>query len=128
MAYLKKICRESAIRKYGFIDNKITTRLNKEFRLLQKNNLIGFILQYYDIIKIAREIQEDLNLVEPNTPVEQNPPGRGRGSSVALLVGYLTGLSHIDPLKFNLKLNRFLPDSKEPNPLPPPDIDLEFPR
>ncbi|MDP7612459.1 MAG: DNA polymerase III subunit alpha [Dehalococcoidia bacterium] len=128
LAYLKKICRESAIRKYGFIDSKITTRLNKEFSLLQKNNLIGFILQYYDIIKIAREIQEDLNLVEPNTPVEQNPPGRGRGSSVALLVGYLTGLSHIDPLKFNLKLNRFLPESKEPNPLPPPDIDLDFPR
>ncbi len=47
--------------------------------------------------------------VEPETLLEKRPPGRGRGSSVALLVGYLIGISHIDPLRWNLSLERFLP-------------------
>ncbi len=44
---------------------------------------------------------------------------------MALLVGYLIGLSHIDPLKYNLSLERFLPGDVMTNV---PDIDLDFPR
>ena len=50
--------------------------------------------------------------------------GRGRGSSVALLVGYLIGISHVDPLKWDLTLDRFI--SEDMTTLP--DIDLDFPR
>ncbi len=32
---------------------------------------------------------------------------------MALLVGYLIGISHIDPLKWNLTLERFLPDFRD---------------
>jgi len=64
-------------------------------------------------------------LSAPSLTVEENPPGRGRGSSVALLVGYLIGLSHIDPLRYNLSLERFLPNDVMTNV---PDIDLDFPR
>ena len=60
----------------------------------------------------------------PETPVEERPPGRGRGSSVALLVGYLIGISHVDPLKWDLTLERFI--SEDMTTLP--DIDLDFPR
>ena len=60
----------------------------------------------------------------PETPVEERPPGRGRGSSVALLVGYLIGISHVDPLMWDLTLERFI--SEEMTTLP--DIDLDFPR
>jgi error-prone DNA polymerase len=52
------------------------------------------------------------------------PPGRGRGSSVSSIVCYLTGLSHVDPVKNDLFLGRFLND--ELTALP--DIDLDFPR
>src|SRR5205823_7834549 len=52
------------------------------------------------------------------------PPGRGRGSSVSSIVCYLTGLSHIDPVKNDLFLGRFL--NEELTALP--DIDLDFPR
>ena len=52
------------------------------------------------------------------------PPGRGRGSSVASIVCYLTGLSHIDPLANELHLGRFL--NEDLSDLP--DIDLDFPR
>ena len=52
------------------------------------------------------------------------PPGRGRGSSVSSIVCYLTGLSHIDPIRNRLLLGRFL--HEEITSLP--DIDLDFPR
>jgi len=42
-----------------------------------------------------------------------------------LLAGYLIGLSHIDPLQYNLSLERFLPADVMSNV---PDIDLDFPR
>ena len=63
-------------------------------------------------------------IVGPETPVEERPPGRGRGSSVALLVGYLIGISHIDPMRWDLTLERFI--SEDMDVLP--DIDLDFPR
>ncbi len=66
----------------------------------------------------------ELGLTEREISIEERPPGRGRGSSVALLVGYLIGLSHIDPLQFDLSLDRFLYDEM----VSVPDIDLDFPR
>ena len=53
------------------------------------------------------------------------PPGRGRGSSVSSIVCYLTGLSHIDPVKNGLFAGRFLNDEVRETM---PDIDLDFPR
>jgi len=126
--HLREICEEAAVRRYGSLTPQVVDRLDREFALLEKHNLVGFLLQYYDVIRIAREVQEDLGLVEPGLPIEEHPPGRGRGSSVALLIGYLTGLSHIDPLKFGLRLDRFLPDTTDGEKLAPPDIDLDFPR
>ena len=41
-----------------------------------------------------------------------------------MLVGYLIGISHIDPLKWNLTLERFVSEDTETLP----DIDLDFPR
>jgi error-prone DNA polymerase len=124
-SWLRQLCEEAAVRKYGEVNGPIRERLDEEMALLEKHNLAGFVLQYYDIIRIAREVQEDLGLVEPGLPLEENPPGRGRGSSVAMLVGYLIGLSHIDPLEFGLTLDRFMPDAEMDGP---PDIDLDFPR
>ena len=52
------------------------------------------------------------------------PPGRGRGSSVGSIVCYLTGLSHVDPVRAGLSLGRFI--NSELTSVP--DIDLDFPR
>ena len=43
---------------------------------------------------------------------------------MALLVGYLIGISHIDPLRWSLTLERFIPEDMTMLP----DIDLDFPR
>ena len=80
---------------------------------------------YHEVIKLGREVMIDQGLSDPSLSLEENPPGRGRGSSVSLLAGYLIGLSHIDPLKYKLSLERFLPADTMSNV---PDIDLDFPR
>jgi error-prone DNA polymerase len=124
-SYLEKLCCEAAVRRYGSITTEVRQRLAEEFRLIQKYKLAGFLLMYHEVIKLGREVMVDQGLSDPSLPPEENPPGRGRGSSVALLVGYLIGLSHIDPLKYKLSLERFLPADTMSSV---PDIDLDFPR
>ena len=123
--HLEQICRQAAERRYGRITPKVQERLKHEFSLIEKHNLAGFFLIYHDIALLGREVAIDLGLADPETPLEFNPPGRGRGSSVSMLVGYLLGISHIDPLQYDLSLERFLPDDEMASV---PDIDLDFPR
>ncbi|MEN8614233.1 DNA polymerase III subunit alpha [Dehalogenimonas sp. THU2] len=124
-SYLENLCLEAAVRRYGGVTPEVRTRLDEEFRLVKKHRLAGFLLLYHDVIKLGREAMIDLGLADLSQSLEENPPGRGRGSSVALLIGYLIGLSHIDPLKYRLSLERFLPDDTMSGA---PDIDLDFPR
>ena len=123
-SYLQRLCYEAAARRYGSVTQQVEKRLREEFRLIEHLNLAGFLLLYREIALLAQRIMEERGLVGPETPVEERPPGRGRGSSVALLVGYLIGISHVDPLKWDLTLERFI--SEEMTTLP--DIDLDFPR
>ena len=122
--YLRQLCEEAASRRYGALTPEVKRRLDEEFGLIGRHKLAGFLLLYREIVHLARKIMEERGLVEPETPLELQPPGRGRGSSVAFLVGYLIGISHIDPLKWNLTLERFLPEDMTSLP----DIDLDFPR
>ena len=123
-SYLRRLCDEAAVRRYGSLNRQVVARLDEEFRLIDRHDLAGFLLLYREIVRLARGIMEQRGLVEPETPLEQQPPGRGRGSSVAFLVGYLIGISHIDPLRWDLTLERFLPEDMTTLP----DIDLDFPR
>ncbi|HZA22602.1 MAG TPA: error-prone DNA polymerase, partial [Dehalococcoidia bacterium] len=124
-SYLEELCYQAAQRRYGEITERVKARLLQEFSLIQKHHLAGFLLIYHEIIQLARQIMIELGLSDPEIPLEERPPGRGRGSSVAMLVGYLIGLSHIDPLQYRLSLERFLPDDAM---AVVPDIDLDFPR
>ena len=124
IAYLRTLCETAAVRRYGTISVQVKARLDEEFDLIEKHGLAGFLLLYREIVRIARQMMVERGLVSPETPLEERPPGRGRGSSVALLVGYLIGISHVDPLKWNLTLERFI--SADMTMLP--DIDLDFPR
>ena len=106
--YLRTLCETAAVRRYGAITVQVKERLDEEFDLIEKHNLAGFLLLYREIVGIAQQIMVERGLVDSETPLEERPPGRGRGSSVALLVGYLIGISHVDPLKWNLTLERFI--------------------
>ena len=122
-SYLRRLCFEAALRRYGSLSPRVEERLEEEFRLIRRHRLAGFLLLYREIVLIAQKIMEEKGMAHPETPLEERPPGRGRGSSVALLAGYLIGISHVDPLRWNLTLERFI--SEDTSMLP--DIDLTSP-
>ena len=123
-SYLRQLCHEGAIRRYGGIPPKVEARLEEELKLFKKLKLSGFLLIYRQIGLIAQSIMQNRGLLAPESHLEEQSPIRSRGSSVCLLSGYLIGISHIDPLKWGLTLERFI--SEETELLP--DIDLDFPR
>jgi error-prone DNA polymerase len=97
-------------------------RLDEELALIRELRLSGFFLLHQDMLELARDVAAEVR--GPESARRLLPPGRGRGSSVSSLVCYLTGLSHIDPVKNDLFLGRFL--NEELTEVP--DIDLDFPR
>ena len=97
-------------------------RLEEELRVIRKLQLSGFFLLHADLLELAREVACEVR--GPQSACSVLPPGRGRGSSVSSVVCYLTGLSHVDPVKAGLFLGRFLNDEITEAP----DIDLDFPR
>ncbi len=98
-------------------------RLHTELKLVDLHGLAGFFLVYRDIMDLARDVARDVRADAPRAR-SGLPPGRGRGSSVSSIICYLIGLSHIDPVKTNLFLGRFLNEALRSVP----DIDLDFPR
>ena len=102
--------------------NEARARLDTELALIDELGLAGFFLLHWEVLELAREIAAGIR--GPGSPRRWLPPGRGRGSSVGSIVCYLTGLSHVDPVKAGLFLGRFLNDELSGVP----DIDLDFPR
>jgi error-prone DNA polymerase len=97
-------------------------RLEQELETIRQLNLSGFFLLHHELLEMAREVAAEVRGAGSARAVL--PPGRGRGSSVSSIVCYLTGLSHIDPVKAELFTGRFL--NRETETIP--DIDLDFPR
>ncbi|MGI8726966.1 MAG: DNA polymerase III subunit alpha, partial [Solirubrobacterales bacterium] len=97
-------------------------RLEEELRVISGLRLSGFFLLHRDLLELAREVAVEVRGASAARALL--PPGRGRGSSVSSVVCYLTGLSHVDPVKAGLFLGRFLNDEITEAP----DIDLDFPR
>lgn len=108
----------------GKLRKDAMARLETELRLIKKHKLAGFFLTYREILKLGVEVAFELRGRDKALPPDEQPVGRGRGSSVASIVCYLIGLSHIDPVKNDLFLGRFLNEELASVP----DIDLDFPR
>jgi error-prone DNA polymerase len=105
-------------------------RLREELHVIDELGLAGFFLLHHEMLELAREVAVEVrgrDAGEPgsdSSPRSLLAPGRGRGSSVSSIVCYLTGLSHIDPIRNRLLLGRFLHTGLESLP----DIDLDFSR
>ena len=121
---LAELCRLRLIHRYEGTPHRSEAerRLEEELALIRKLRLSGFFLLHQDMLELAREVAAEVR--GRDSARRLLPPGRGRGSSVSSLVCYLTGLSHIDPVKNDLFLGRFL--NEELTEVP--DIDLDFPR
>jgi error-prone DNA polymerase len=121
---LAELCRARLIHRYEGTPHHAEAgrRLEDELALIRELRLSGFFLLHQDMLELAREVAAEVR--GPDSARRLLPPGRGRGSSVSSLVCYLTGLSHIDPVRNDLFLGRFL--NEELTEVP--DIDLDFPR
>jgi error-prone DNA polymerase len=121
---LAEICRARFEHRYGGTPERAEAqrRLDEELGVIASLGLSGFFLLHFDLLELAREIAADVR--GPESARRLLPPGRGRGSSVSSVVCYLTGLSHVDPVRAGLFLGRFLNDEITEMP----DIDLDFPR
>ncbi len=123
---LAALCLDGISRKYApgsREEREAEARLHTELRLVDLHGLAGFFLVYRDIMELARDVARDARGDSPRARAGL-PPGRGRGSSVSSIICYLIGLSHIDPVKNDLFLGRFLNEALRSVP----DIDLDFPR
>ncbi len=123
-AKLARACAAALAERYprGAARSRAAARVDEELRVIRHLDLSGFFLLHRDMLELAREVAVEVR--GPSLARSVLPPGRGRGSSVASIVCYLTGLSHIDPLANELHLGRFLNEDLKALP----DIDLDFPR
>ncbi|HOK05007.1 MAG TPA: DNA polymerase III subunit alpha [Victivallales bacterium] len=115
--FLRDICLEGIKEKYGFDPNKsslspeeqkVIDRMDYELNVIAKAGYTSYFLIVWDFIKYAKSV---------NIPV-----GEGRGSGAGSIVAYLSGITGIDPLRFNLLFERFL----NPERVTPPDFDIDF--
>jgi error-prone DNA polymerase len=121
---LAEICRARLDHRYAGEPERrgARQRLEEELKVIRSLRLSGFFLLHFDILELAREVAAEVR--GPGSLRGVLPPGRGRGSSVSSIVCYLTGLSHVDPVRNGLFLGRFLNEEITEAP----DIDLDFPR
>src|SRR3954467_8436909 len=122
---LARVCDRAFEERYGDANGhkrRARSRLEEELKLIDELGLAGFFLLHWEVLELARECALEVR----GASVARNilPPGRGRGSSVGSIVCYLTGLSHVDPVRNNLSLGRFINDEMSSVP----DIDPDFPR
>jgi DNA polymerase III alpha subunit len=106
------------IDKHGRMDwskPEYVQRLNKEIELLHNNGEID-LLPYFFLAEEVNYLYETKRLLT----------GPGRGSAAGLLTTYVLGITHVDPLKRQLSMDRFLTlDRVKAGTLP--DIDMDFP-
>ena len=123
---LQQICTAALRERYTTPPERerAAARLQEELQLIAQHDLGGFFLIYHEVFELAKQVAEEVRGESRARRAANLPVGRGRGSSVASIVCYLIGLSHIDPVRNNLFLGRFL--NQELHSLP--DIDLDFPR
>lgn len=81
-------------------------RLEIEIELIISNKLFGNIMRAIEILELTKNI-----------------PHVTRGSCGSSLVCYLIGISHIDPIKYNICFSRFINKFRKTLP----DIDFDFP-
>jgi DNA polymerase III alpha subunit len=90
-------------------------RLNQEIKLLYANGVID-LLPYFFIDEEVCDLYTRNNMLT----------GPGRGSAAGLLLTYYLGITHVDPIRYGLSLDRFLTlDRIKSGKLP--DIDQDLP-
>jgi error-prone DNA polymerase len=89
-------------------DSRYTERVRQEFALIDRNGFTRVFLQAQVIIGLCQTL---------------HIPHIIRGSAGSSLICYLMGISHTDPLKYDMDLARFMNHGRKDLP----DIDIDVP-
>ena len=109
LEYFTNVCYKGLKEKYsGEKYKEAEERLKYEIEVIEKMGYIDYFLIVADFIKYAKE--------------SGIPVGPGRGSGAGSIAAYLSNITDIDPLKFNLIFERFL----NPERISMPDFDVDF--
>jgi len=108
--YLRDIVLHAIDRKYSpsVPREKIMERVEYELKVIKDTGFTGYFLVTQDIVDAARKMGVMV--------------GPGRGSAAGSIIAYLTDITEIDPLKYDLIFERFL----NPERISMPDIDIDF--
>lgn len=87
-------------------DPRYCERLEKELSLIVEKNLFGNMVRALEILELTKNI-----------------PHVTRGSCGSSLVCYLLGISHMDPIQYDICFARFINQYRDTLP----DIDFDFP-
>ena len=107
-AYLRQICKEGFLSRYGTVTESLQTRMDYELSVIEAMGFADYFLIVWDFIKYAN----DNGIIV----------GPGRGSAAGSIVAYCLRITDIDPIKHNLIFERFL----NPERISMPDIDIDF--
>jgi len=133
-SYLRELCYQGIEKKYDIHTDELKKMVNdvlngKEIKIedIKDENLKKVVERMeYELSVINRTgfsgyfliVQDFVNWAKDNRIVV----GPGRGSAGGSIVAYLTNITNVDPLKYDLYFQRFL----NPDRISPPDIDLDF--
>ncbi|CUH97210.1 hypothetical protein P22_3337 [Propionispora sp. 2/2-37] len=105
---LRLLCEVSLVQLYSPADkNAALRRLEHELAIIDLMGFNDYFLMVWDIVSFARK---------------RGIRFAGRGSAADSLVSYLLGVTHVDPLRYNLLFERFL----NPERKGMPDVDIDF--
>ena len=114
--YLTTMCHEGLKNRFNFSieamtteeEKKIVERLDYELKVIERTGYATYFLIVQDFINWAK-----------NNGVVVGP---GRGSGAGSLVAYLTNITNLNPLRYDLLFERFL----NPDRISMPDFDTDF--
>ena len=107
-AYLRHLTYEGAKTRYEDLSTEISERLDFELETIARTGYPGYFLIVQDFCEAARQMGVSV--------------GPGRGSAAGSAVAYCTGITNVDPIKYDLLFERFL----NPERVSLPDIDIDF--
>ena len=108
--FLKYLTFEGLKKKYKEITPEIEDRANSELEIIKDQGFVDYFLIVWDYINYAEENRISV--------------GPGRGSGAGSIVAYSTGITKVDPLKYDLIFERFI--HKERVSMPDFDIDFDY--
>jgi len=111
-SYLRELCEKGISKRYPEATKEelkpVRERLDYELSVIAKMGWPAYFLIVADFVNWSRE--------------NKIVVGPGRGSAAGSMVCYLTGITSLDPLKYDLLFERFL----NPERISMPDIDMDF--